>query len=117
MVSDTNYQVGVGKNAFAHESGIHADGMLKDRRNYELYSPDELGLNPRNQAVRSIITTGEYGASKAETCIQPAGWELENERDILRLVQYAALRNQAPLTNDELLFIAKYPEEVEKILR
>ena len=30
-------QVGVGRNAFAHESGIHADGALKDRRNYELY--------------------------------------------------------------------------------
>src|SRR3989338_834095 len=30
-------QPGVGSNAFAHESGIHADGALKDRRNYELY--------------------------------------------------------------------------------
>ncbi|MEW6075668.1 MAG: homocitrate synthase, partial [Candidatus Omnitrophota bacterium] len=30
-------QPGVGANAFAHESGIHADGALKDRRNYELY--------------------------------------------------------------------------------
>ncbi len=28
---------GAGANAFAHESGIHADGALKDRRNYELY--------------------------------------------------------------------------------
>src|SRR6266702_1367925 len=30
-------QPGVGRNAFAHESGIHADGALKDRHNYELY--------------------------------------------------------------------------------
>lgn len=30
-------QPGIGANAFAHESGIHADGALKDRRNYELY--------------------------------------------------------------------------------
>lgn len=30
-------QPAVGDNAFAHESGIHADGALKDRRNYELY--------------------------------------------------------------------------------
>jgi len=44
------------------------------------------------------------------------GIELENERDILRLVQYASLHNQKPLTNDELIFIAKYPEEVEQIL-
>ncbi|GAH97956.1 unnamed protein product, partial [marine sediment metagenome] len=34
-------QVGVGGNAFAHESGIHADGALKDRRNYELYDFEE----------------------------------------------------------------------------
>ncbi|MFA7677548.1 MAG: homocitrate synthase, partial [Candidatus Omnitrophota bacterium] len=34
---------GVGANAFAHESGIHADGALKDRRNYELYNYEELG--------------------------------------------------------------------------
>ncbi|TBR16698.1 homocitrate synthase, partial [bacterium] len=36
-------QPGVGANAFAHESGIHADGALKDRRNYELYDYEELG--------------------------------------------------------------------------
>ncbi len=36
-------QPGVGSNAFAHESGIHADGVLKDPHNYELYSFDELG--------------------------------------------------------------------------
>ncbi|WP_240808504.1 hypothetical protein [Actinomadura geliboluensis] len=37
-------QVGVGRNAFAHESGIHADGALKDHGNYELY--DEVTLGP-----------------------------------------------------------------------
>ena len=41
------------------------------------------------------------------------GIELENERDIMRLVQYANLHNQMPLTKDELRFIADYPEEVE----
>src|ERR1700734_1000170 len=36
-------QPGVGRNAFAHESGIHADGALKDRQNYELYDDGTLG--------------------------------------------------------------------------
>ena len=36
-------QPGVGANAFAHASGIHADGVLKDRKNYELYDFEELG--------------------------------------------------------------------------
>ncbi|HEV3068265.1 MAG TPA: hypothetical protein VGY50_10480, partial [Streptosporangiaceae bacterium] len=35
-------QPGVGRNAFAHESGIHADGALKDRHNYELYDDGAL---------------------------------------------------------------------------
>jgi len=41
-------QVGVGKNAFAHSSGIHVDGALKDRRNYELYDFEELGRGTAN---------------------------------------------------------------------
>ncbi|MHC1599815.1 MAG: homocitrate synthase/isopropylmalate synthase family protein, partial [Candidatus Methanospirareceae archaeon] len=36
-------QPAVGENAFAHESGIHADGALKDSRNYELYDYTEVG--------------------------------------------------------------------------
>lgn len=111
-------QVGVGSNAFAHESGIHADGMLKNRKNYELYSPDELGIEEHEiKPLGRIITTGEYGGLKGLRHVySKLGLEVENERDILRLVQYAALHNQKPLTNDELVFIAKYPEQVEKIL-
>ncbi|MFX1259922.1 MAG: homocitrate synthase, partial [Promethearchaeota archaeon] len=54
-------QVGVGDNAFAHESGIHADGALKDHKNYELYDFRELG---RGETILletgRKITTGEY---------------------------------------------------------
>ena len=34
----------VGRNAFAHESGIHQDGMLKERSTYEIMSPDDVGV-------------------------------------------------------------------------
>ena len=34
----------VGRNAFAHEAGIHQDGMLKDRRTYEIMQPEDVGL-------------------------------------------------------------------------
>jgi 2-isopropylmalate synthase len=34
----------VGRNAFAHEAGIHQDGMLKDRRTYEIMTPAEVGV-------------------------------------------------------------------------
>lgn len=35
----------VGANAFAHESGIHQDGMLKSRETYEIMTPESIGLN------------------------------------------------------------------------
>jgi len=35
----------VGKNAFAHEAGIHQDGMLKDRSTYEIIRPEDIGLD------------------------------------------------------------------------
>ncbi len=38
----------VGKNAFAHESGIHQDGMLKNRENFEIMRPEDIGLSETN---------------------------------------------------------------------
>ena len=35
----------VGRNAFAHSSGIHQDGVLKDRQTYEIIDPQDVGLN------------------------------------------------------------------------
>jgi len=40
----------VGRNAFAHEAGIHQDGMLKDRRCYEIMRPEDVGV-PRTTLV------------------------------------------------------------------
>src|SRR5580658_4361120 len=56
-------QPGVGRNAFAHESGIHADGALKDRQNYELYDDETLGPFPADWHTRAgrVVLTGEYG--------------------------------------------------------
>jgi 2-isopropylmalate synthase len=36
----------VGRNAFAHEAGIHQDGMMKDPRTYEIMKPGDVGPNP-----------------------------------------------------------------------
>ena len=38
----------VGKNAFAHESGIHQDGILKNKETYEIFSPEDIGLEQNN---------------------------------------------------------------------
>ncbi len=41
----------VGKNAFAHESGIHQDGMLKNKETYEIISPSDIGLDMEDTLV------------------------------------------------------------------
>ncbi|HDH52914.1 MAG TPA: homocitrate synthase [Nitrospirae bacterium] len=115
-------QVGVGANAFAHESGIHADGALKDRRNYELYNPEDVGRGePQLLQTGRVITTGEYGGLKGFRHVyDELGIHFHNDREarkILELVQYANLHTQKPLTDDELRFIAGHPEIVSKILR
>jgi len=114
-------QPGVGANAFAHEAGIHADGALKDRRNYELYDYELLGLDLETPPPRGrVITTGEYGGLAGfEYVYDRLGISFSSREEagrILDLVRYANAHNQLPLTDDELRFIAKYPEQVRKIL-
>jgi citrate (Re)-synthase len=114
-------QPGVGANAFAHESGIHADGALKDRRNYELYDPEDVGRGePELLETGRIITTGEYGGVKGFRYVYDKlgiHFHDDNEaRRTLELVQYANLHTQKPLTDDELRFIAKYPDIAERVM-
>jgi len=116
-------QPGVGENAFAHASGIHADGVLKDPENYELYSYEELGRGePEQVETGREICTGEYSGvsgfshvmSKMKVPISFKNKEEANE--ILELVRYANVEAQKPLVEDELLFIAKYPKIAQKLL-
>ena len=114
-------QAGSGANAFAHESGIHADGALKDRRNYELYDPEDVGRGePELCETGRVITTGEYGGLKGFMHVyDKLGIHFRDEKEarkILELAQYANLHTQKPLTDDELKFIAGHPEIVRKIL-
>lgn len=114
-------QPGVGWNAFAHESGIHADGALKDRKNYELYDYEELGRGePEIIPTGRVITTGAYGGIKGFLKVySDLGIEFastEEAHRILELVQYADLHTGKPLVEEELRFIAAYPDEVAKIM-
>jgi len=113
-------QPGVGANAFAHESGIHADGALKDRRNYELYDYEELGRGePEIIETGRKITAGEYSGIKGfRNVYEKLEVAFKDEAEatrILELVRYANVHNQKPLVDDELNFIAKYPDIAHKI--
>ena len=114
-------QPAVGDNAFAHESGIHADGALKDRRNYELYDFEELGRGePELIETGRMITVGEYGGIKGfRNVFQGLELEFHDEdeaRNILELARYANVHTQLPLTDSELKFIYYYPDIAAKIM-
>ena len=111
---------GIGANAFAHESGIHADGALKDRRNYELYDYEELGRGePELIETGRQIIAGEYSGIKGfRNVYDKLEIKFKDDKEaanVLELVRYANVHTQQPLTHDELRFIAKYPEIARKI--
>ncbi len=113
-------QPGVGANAFAHESGIHADGALKDRRNYELYDYEELGRGePEIIDTGRQITAGEYSGIKGfRNVYDKLEVKFKDDKEaaeILELVRYANVHNQKPLVEDELKFVASHPDEARKI--
>ncbi len=113
-------QPGVGSNAFAHESGIHADGALKDRRNYELYDYEELGRGePEIIETGRKITAGEYSGIKGfRNVYEHLEIQFKNDKEateVLELVRYANVHNQKPLTEDELRFVAQFPDIAKKI--
>jgi isopropylmalate/homocitrate/citramalate synthase len=114
-------QPGVGANVFAHESGIHVDGMLKDSHSYELYDPADVGRGePLRVETGRIITTGAYGGLKGfrHVCVK-LGIQFsgdEEARKVLNLAQYASLHTQKPLTDDEIRFVAEYPDIAAKIM-
>jgi len=108
-------QPGVGENAFAHESGIHADGALKDRHNYELYDFETLGRGEilHTQTGRVITAGAHSGTSGLEYVYNQLDLgfrDEEHKRQVLKLAQLANLHNQAPLTKEELWFIYHCPE-------
>jgi len=114
-------QPGVGANAFAHASGIHADGVLKDPENYELYSFKELGRGtPKFVETGREIIAGEYsgisGFRHLMGKMEVAFASKEEANEVLELVRYANVESQKPLVKDELLFIAKHPQIAKKLL-
>jgi len=114
-------QPGVGVNAFAHASGIHADGVLKDPQNYELYDFKELGRGePELVETGREICSGEYSGisgfghimGKMEVSFRNRA---EAER-VLELVRHANVLAQKPLVEDELMFIARYPDIAKDLM-
>jgi 2-isopropylmalate synthase len=64
----------VGRNAFAHSSGIHQDGVLKHRENYEIIDPKDVGVGES-----TIVLTARSGRAALKHHLDALGVELEGE--------------------------------------
>ena len=64
----------VGSNAFAHSSGIHQDGILKDRRTYEIMRPEDVGIKEH-----TMVLTARSGRAAVRHKLKELGFDLEKE--------------------------------------
>jgi len=62
----------VGRNAFAHSSGIHQDGVLKHRENYEILNPEDVGISSS-----SIILTARSGRAALKHHLDRLGYKID----------------------------------------
>ena len=65
----------VGRNAFAHEAGIHQDGMLKERTTYEIMRPEDVGF-----AKTDLVLGKHSGRAALADRAKEMGYHLENEQ-------------------------------------
>jgi len=89
----------VGSNMFAHESGIHADGVIKNPKTYEVFSPDEVG------AERQIVVGKHSGSRTLEMKFAEYGIPLSREHAVALLphVRTKAIELKRPLFDKELV--------------
>ncbi len=89
----------VGRNAFAHSSGIHQDGVLKHRENYEIMNPEDVGLQKSD-----IILTARSGRHALKHHLTRLGYSVEriNLEEIYE--RFLALADEKlSISDDDLL--------------
>jgi len=79
----------VGRNAFAHEAGIHQDGMLKERSTYEIMRPEDVGL-----AQTDLVLGKHSGRAALGDRVKALGYTLSAEQLQTLFVQFKALADK-----------------------
>ena len=96
----------VGANAFAHESGIHQDGVLKYRQTYEIMSPESVG------ADGSALVLGKHsGRAAVRTRLQHLGFELDDEHFLSVFQHFKEVADRKKVMDDRDLIALVTGEE------
>lgn len=71
----------VGANAFKHESGIHQDGMIKNKSTYEIMTPESVGLARGEEQSGAGIVLGKHsGRNAVSTRLKELGYDLDADK-------------------------------------
>ena len=100
----------VGSNAFSHSSGIHQDGVLKNRETYEILTPESVGF-----ASNTMLMTARSGRHMIQDCLRKLGYA-DDEYDLndiyARFLKLADRKGQVfDYDLEALLFFTKLDEE------
>ena len=101
----------VGSNAFAHSSGIHQDGVIKNRKTYEIINPADVGVNES-----SIILTARSGRSALAYRLKDIGFDTsKNELDILyeQFLEIADLKKEV-VREDLLVLMHQFNQTTQR---
>lgn len=103
----------VGRNAFAHSSGIHQDGFIKNRENYEIIDPRDVGVPDS-----AIILTARSGRAALKHNLEKLGVNISKEELDVTYEKFVDLAdNNKNFTTDDLLsLVGKTSSEVSHIL-
>ena len=92
----------VGRNAFAHSSGIHQDGVLKDSSTYEIMCPQDVGVDDNN-----IVLTARSGHAALKYRLEVLGISMSPERLDSFYQEFLRLADQKKqVSDDDLLVLA-----------
>jgi len=103
----------VGANAFAHSSGIHQDGIIKQRETYEIIDPKDIGLDES-----SIILTARSGRNALKHRLQKIGFEVDSKEELAKLYeQFLQIADRKKEVYDADLRLLMSQTEVQKEYR
>ncbi|HNX12932.1 MAG TPA: 2-isopropylmalate synthase, partial [Paludibacteraceae bacterium] len=103
----------VGRNAFAHSSGIHQDGVLKNRESYEIMDPKDVGIDEN-----SIVLTARSGRAALKHRLSVLGVEVENGKldgiyeEFLKLAD-----RKKDINDDDVLVLAGMERSEQKRIK
>jgi 2-isopropylmalate synthase len=103
----------VGRNAFAHSSGIHQDGVLKNRENYEIIDPKDVGVSES-----SIVLTARSGRAALTHRLHKLGFKFSKKSTEEIYANFLTLADRKKDINDEdLRALAGVEERADKVIK